>query len=105
MFSLFKRYIKFIANIESSSKSVLRRLLRTVRCDCRSNTGRNLRKLMRISGKMSIDELNLISNEIPVGEEWKRKLAEEVIEMKNGIMDVDILTSDEVNEILTYIVT
>ena len=84
-------------------------MLRTVRCDCRSNTGRNLRKLMRISGKMSIDELkkgeNLISNEIPVGEEWKIKFAEELIEMKNGIMNVDILTSEEVNEILTYIVT
>ena len=86
-------------------------MLRTVRCDCRSNTGRNLRKLMRISGKMSIGELkkgdfeNLIYNEIPVGEEWKRKLAEELVEMKNGIMDVDILTSDEVNEIFTYIVT
>ena len=110
MFWLFKRYIKFIGNIESSSKSVLRRMLRTVRCDCRSNTGRNLRKLMRSSGTMSIDELkkgdfeNLIYNEIPVGEEWKRKLAEELVERKNGIMDVDILTADEVNEILTYIV-
>ena len=66
---------------------------------------------MRIYGKMSINELkkgdfeNLIYNEIPVGEEWKIKLAEELIEMKNGIMDVDILTSDEVDEILTYIVT
>ena len=60
---------------------------------------------------MSIDEWkkgdfeNLIYNEIPVGEEWKRKFTEELIEMKNGIMDVDILTSDEVNEIFTYIVT
>ena len=105
MFSLFKRFLKYIGNIESSSKSVIRRMLRTVRCDCRSNTGRNLRKLMRISGNMGIDELNLISNEIPVGEEWKIKLAEELIEMKNGIMDVDILTSEKVNEILTYIVT
>ena len=83
-----------------------------MRCDCRCNTGKNLRKLMRIAGKTSIDDLkkgefnDLIYNEIPEGEEWKIRLAEELIEMENGIiMDVKILTSDEINEILTYIVT
>ena len=110
-FSLFKRYIKFVDIIESSSKLVLKRMLRIVRRDYRSNTGKNLRKLMRIAGKTSIDDLkkgdfnDLIYNEIPEGEEWKIRLAEELIEMKNGIMDVKILTSDEINEILTYIVT
>ena len=56
-FSLFKRYIKFVDIIESSSKSVMKRMLRIVRRDCRSNTGKNLRKLMRIAGKTSIDDL------------------------------------------------
>ena len=37
-FSLFKGYIKFVDSIESSSKSVLKRLLRIVRRNCRSNT-------------------------------------------------------------------
>ena len=66
---------------------------------------------MRIAGKTSIDDLkkgdfnDLIYIEIPAGEEWKIRLTEELIEMKNGIMDVKILTSDEINEILTYIVT
>ena len=32
------------------------------------------------------------------------RLAEELIDLKNGIMDIKILTSDEINEILTYIV-
>ena len=110
-FSLFKRYIKFVDSIESSSKSVLKRMLRIVRRDCRSNTGKNLRKLMQIAGKTSIDDLkkgdfnDLIYNEIPEGEEWKIRLAEELIEMKNGIMDVKILTSNEINEILTCIIT
>ena len=72
-------------------------MLRIVRRDCRSNTGKNLRKLMRIAGKASIDDLkkgdsnDRICNEIPAGEEWKIRLAEELIEMKNGIMDVKIL--------------
>ena len=107
----FKRYIKFVDSIESSSKSALKRKLRIVRRDGRSNTGKNLRKLIRIAGKTRIDDLKKgdfndpIYNETPAGEEWKIRLAEELIEMKNGIMDVKILTSDEINEILTYIVT
>ena len=42
MFSLFKRYIKFVDSIESSSKSVLKRMLCIVKHDCCSNTGQNL---------------------------------------------------------------
>ena len=67
-----------------------------------------MRKLMRIVGKTSIDDLkkgdfnDLIYNEIPAGEEWKIRLAEELIGMKNGIMDVKILTSDEINELRTH---
>ena len=111
MLSLFKRYIKFIDNIQSSSKPVLRKMISIVRCDCRSNTGRNLRKLMQIAEKTSIDDLKkddfdkLIYKKIPVGENWKIKLAEEIIEVKNGNVHVDNLTSDEINEILTFIVT
>ena len=45
-FSLFKRYIKFADSIETSSKSVLKRMLRIVRRDCCPGTGKNLRKLM-----------------------------------------------------------
>ena len=110
-FSLFKRYIKFVDSIESFSKSVLRKMLFIVRRDCRSNTGQNLRKLMKIAGKTRIDDLkkgdfdDLVYNEIPIGQEWKIRLAEVLIDLKNGIMDIKILTSDEINEILTYIVT
>ena len=47
---------------------------------------------MRLAGKRSIDDLkkgdfsDLIYKEIPEGEEWKIRLAEELIEMKNGII-------------------
>ena len=49
-----------------------------------------------------IDDLEEFKR-IQVTEEWKRRLAEELIEMKNGIMDVEILTSDKINEILSYV--
>ena len=101
MFSLFKRYIKFVDSIASSSKMALKKMLSTIRYDCRSNTGQNLRKLMLIAGKSSVIDLkkedfdNLIYNEIPVGDEWKIKISEEIIEEKNGILDIEILTPEE----------
>ena len=73
-------------------------MLCIVRHECRSNTGQNLHKLMRIPDKRRIDDQkkgdfdDLIYNEIPVCEEWKIRLAEELIEMKYGIIDVEILT-------------
>ena len=72
-------------------------MLFIVRRDCRSNTGQNLRKLMKIAGKTTIDVLkkgdfdDVVYNEIPIGQEWKIRLAEELIDLKNGIMDIAII--------------
>ena len=111
MFSLYKRYVTFVDSITSSSKSIMRKMLSVVRHDCRSNTGRNLRKLMQIAGKSRIEDLRrndfdeLKYNEIPVGEEWKINIAAELIQVKNRDMDVENFTYDEINDILTHIVT
>ena len=111
MFSLYKRYVKFIDSIRTSSKAILRKMLSVVIHDCRSNTGQNLRKLMKIAGKSKVDDIrksdfeDLIYNDIPEGNEWKIKLAEEIIELKNGTLKIDFLTHKEINEILTHVVT
>ena len=111
MFSLFKRYLKFVHGIESSHKLVAKNVLLIIKRDCCSTTGRNLRRLMKIVGKSNVDDMvihdfkNLVYNKIPKGEEWKVGLAEEIIEIKNGTLDVNILTLHEMNEILTCTVT
>ena len=61
-FSLFKRYIKFVDSIESSTKSVLRRILFFVRPDCRSNTGQNLRKQVLMTWRKAIWRSDLQPN-------------------------------------------
>ena len=43
-FSLYKRFIKFIVNIKKSKKPTMRHLQSVIKHDCRSTTGRNLRK-------------------------------------------------------------
>ena len=110
-YSLFRRYIKFVEGIESSEKSVLKKVLMAVKYDCRSNTGKNLRKLMKLTGRSSVDDLKvnyineLIYSEIPEGEVWKIILAEEIMDVKSDNLSVDNFTIDEINEILMDIVT
>ena len=111
MHSLFKRYVKFVNAVETSTKAVLRKMLLTVKEDCRSTTGTNLRNIMKIVGKSRVRDLepsdldNLTYKTIPEGQEWKIACAKEIIEVKNGILSVDILTKDEVNQILEDVVT
>ena len=109
--SLFKRYIKFINSIKASEKAVLRDMLLTVKEDCRSTTGMNLRWLMKTMRRSTVDELQpndvdqLTYKAIPEEDEWKVACAKELIEVKNSIMSVDMLTSKELDEILEEVVT
>ena len=111
MLSIYKRYIKFVQSISLSSKPSLRKMLAVVKNECRSNTGRNLRKLMKAVGKTCIDDLDakdinkLTYNEIPTGDEWKIDMAREIIEVKNGGLIVDIMSPNEIDEILVHVVT
>ena len=110
MLSIYRRYIKFVKSIEECSKPSMRNMLDAIKTECRSNTGRNLRKLMYAIGKTSIDDLeakdinNLTYNDVPPGAEWKINMAREIIDVKNGDMDID-LSSDEIGEILIHVVT
>ena len=76
-FSLLKRFVNFVNSIESSKKSVMRNMLKIVKQDCRTTTGRNLRKLMlelekrNVDGISKVDLKNQIYDSIPSGHEWK----------------------------------
>ena len=110
-FSLLERYIKFVKNIETSNKKVLEKALMVVKEDCRSTTGRNLRHIMKLSGKTNVNELELgctkglTYNHIPDGEAWKVEFAKELLEMKNGTLDGANLTRKEVDDILIEVTT
>ena len=109
--SLFRRYIKFVNSIKSSEKVVLRKMFNTVKQDCRSTTGMNLRNLMKKMGRSTVDELQpndvgqLTYHPIPEGDEWKVACAKELVEVKNGILSVDLLMTKEMDQILEEVVT
>ena len=103
--SLYKRYLQFIDNIKLSKKTSLKKMLDVVKSDCRSNTGRNLRKLMKRVGKSTIDDVStddlrkLTYNELQIDDTWKINMAQEILELKNSNI------TDELDEILLHIVT
>ena len=82
-FSLLKRFVNFVNSIESSKKSVMRNMLKIVKQDCRTTTGRNLRKLMLVLEKRNVDEISKVDfknqnyDSIPPGHEWKVSIAKE----------------------------
>ena len=106
-FSLEKRFVNFIESIRSSKKSTLRNMLSTVKYDCRSTTGRNLRNIMLRVNKTNIDKVTAddlkkeVYQIVPFEDEWKVILAEDLI---NCINDGDADRKDLV-DILEYIVT
>ena len=109
-YSLFERYIRFVKNIESSEKRALRKAFCSLKRDCRSTTGANLRSLMKLTGKTSVDDVDagssrgLTYNLVPDGDEWKIDFAKELIGIKSGDHQTN-LTRTEIDEILHVITT
>ena len=109
-FALIERFIKFAKSLEVSEKTVLRKIFQSVKRDCRSTTGENLRNLMKLTKKTDVDDIDigsskgLVYNPIPLGEEWKGNFAEELVEMKSNRHGVDLSTV-ELDAILREVTT
>ena len=84
-------------------------MFQLVEMDCRSNTGRNLRKLSKITNKhnrIGRSELQSLEyKEVPATEKWKILMAKELIDVKAGLTCVPSWSSKEIDEILNFITT
>ena len=111
MFSLMKRFVNFVTSITSSKKSVLRNMLAIVKRDCRSTTGRNLRKIMLLLNKTNIENISkddlktLQYHPAPPDDEWKIQLAKELIKVKHNELIIVNLNTAERDEIMDHILT
>ena len=91
---LIKRFIQFISKIKISSKPILNTLLSAIRMDTRSTTGKNLRQIMIISGKLSIEDIDTEDSNFfeyfprPVEDDWKSELIKIMMdEREQGNLD------------------
>ena len=108
---LMKRFLGFIGQIERSPKKLPLKLLKLIRHDTRSTTGSNLRNIMLLQGKFTIDEIRLndidnfeYSSVLPENQ-WKVDMVKEIIEVRADELNVDNFSEKELDEILEYLCT
>ena len=104
--TLIKRFLSFTEQIKKSSKLALKCLFNIVKYNTQSVTGNNLRKIMLLLGKNSIDELNKSDAKeykyfpIPDSESWKIDTINEITDIKFGIKTLHDFPQDELDDIL-----
>ena len=109
--SLYTRFIKFTDNIRKCNKRAMVNLLNTIQYDCRSKTGSNLRQIMLKTGKMNVDNINLVDlqkltyYETPSSSNWKINFVKELIDSKFGELKVPGFHRSEIEDILKHICT
>ena len=106
---LMKRFLGFLSQIEKSAKKLPIRLLRVVRADARSTTGSNLRKIMLLLGKHTIDEVkshdidNFEYAPVMPDDTWKINMVKELIEVRENKASIENFSVDELEEILEHL--
>ena len=101
IFHIYKRFVKFLSQMTSSRKGILRSLCNVVMNDCQSTTGRNLRRLQLLFNSGSFTELqrdvtNRAYQEADVNDLWK---IEAVKDLTEAMYDNAILPNFTRNEI------
>ena len=105
---LARRFVNFISSIRHSSKNVLRDFLKYVEYDTMSVTGRNLRN---ISLKTNINDIRMLIardvklkyNDIPKQEEYRVNVIKEIVDIRNGQLDLEGFDMEELDQILQYV--
>ena len=107
---MIKRYLSFIEKIEKSKKDSLKALLDIAKRDVRTTTGSNLRRIMLLEGKETIDQLKskdikVEYHVVPESESWRINFVKELVEIRHGDMAVPGMMDDELTEIFNYLCT
>ena len=103
---LVKRFLKFVEQLKKSEKIALKEVLKIVKNDCQSTTGSNLRRIMLLLEKDSLNEVSsrdadeLVYASVPEEENWRINFVQELTDIKFGDYEVKGFSPDEINEIL-----
>ena len=108
--SLIKRFISFTEKMSSSKKGVINNVYPIISSDCRSTTGKNLRKTMltcnkrRVCDLTSNDAKSIVFQPTPPEEAWRLSFIKELIEIRENKMST-IWDKDEIQSTLDYLCT
>ena len=90
---ILKNYLTFIKSIKMSSKQVLRHLYTISSSDVRSITGKNLRNILLLTNKLSVNDLSaediksLEYCPVPENDNWRITLLDDLLNFKHGTLE------------------
>jgi hypothetical protein len=108
---LIKRFLGFLVKIRKSPKKALNMLLSKTMKDARSVTGRNLRNIMLPVGKSKVEDVcfqdhaKLSYFTLDRENMWRIPMIQEIVNLKQGDLEVEDFDSDELNEMLDHLCT
>ena len=113
---IYKRFVKFLANIATNRRTALVSLLNSVTSTCRSLTGGNIRRILLDSGTQIIPGKTkgtaLVDYRVsvtPTGEEWRVGLLKSLLEIKDDRWHLEFdeeaeqFEGNEINEMITNV--
>ena len=107
---MIKNFLRFCELIVSSKKEALKNVFLQIRRNVLTFTGSNLRKISSLMNKSDITELksslvkqNLVYEPIPEGEKWRISILEEIIDFREGKLEIQGFEREELDEILEFI--
>ena len=110
-FTLLKRFLSFLEQIRKSTKNAAKFLLDSIYKDTRSITGSNLRNILLMTEKATVEELvpedvrYFKYHPMSEGEGWKIAILQEINETLQGNMNISEFEHDELEEMLEYLCT
>ena len=110
--SLGKRFVKFTQKICESTKTPMKTLFYTIRGDCRSTTGRNMRHVMSLLNVASRDllkpnEFKHLKYHEACDEEQKRRIdmVKELMNVKRGVSQLHHFDNTDIDHMVQYLCT
>ena len=109
--ALMKRFVKFTDMLSKTQKQASRNTFQTIKNDCRSITGTNLRKVMVACEKPRVCDATtqhvekLLFHPIPSSEAWRISLIDELLEIRDNHPCSINWKKNEVLDTLDYLCT
>ena len=106
---LVDRFLSFMDMIEKSDKEAIKMLRKEAMKDVRSTTGANYRGIMLLSGQSSIKKVTRESvkeiqyYEINQNNQWKVNIAADLINLRDGIKEIEGFEKEEMSVLLNNI--
>ena len=106
---LIRNFLNFISQIRKSAKTVAKDLLNLIEYDVESVTGSNLRNIMQLLEKDDIKDLtpndakNIVYHEVPLEEEWRIGVLQELLEVRQNEATLDNFSYKDINDMIELI--